>query len=429
MRLPIPEDDEARLAALHALEILDTGTEEGYSAIVRMASLICGTPLSNIALIDRERQWVKASVGGEQFETRRDAAFCAHTILQDARLVVTDARDDGRFRDNPFVVGAPYVRFYAGKRLVTPDGHAVGALCVVDVEPRELTDAQLEALDALASQASALLELRLRVRELEVEVRQRRNAEAAANIARRMAEEAQGEAELATRAKSEFLSRMSHELRTPLNAIIGFSRVLRKGKGGTHTPEGIQYLDRISANGHHLLQLVNGVLDLAKVESGSEEINYGLVDVAGLVRETVDALQGRVLSASGPGAVALVAEGPLALHAIESDALHLKQILINLVGNALKFTERGQVTVRVVADPAGVPSAIDVIDTGIGIPADRLEGIFNAFEQADRETGFRYGGTGLGLAISRTLAQRLGHSIAVSSVLGEGSTFSLRFRG
>jgi signal transduction histidine kinase len=422
---PIPRNDEDRLRALASLDILDTIGEESYQAIVRLASLICGTEISCITLVDRDRQWFKASVNLGVHETPRDISFCGHAIVQNGPLVVEDAALDPRFHDNPLVTNAPFVRFYAGQRVLTPEGFAVGTVCVFGPEPRTLSPAQLDALGALATQTSALLELRLRVRDLQAEVQERKQAEFAADIARRVADEARQEAEAATRAKSEFLARMSHELRTPLNAIIGFSGVLQKNRAGVLSTADLSFLERISANGQHLLQLINDILDLAKVEAGQDEITFGAVDLAALVGEMVGELQGRVITDGRPGPVELTADVPAGLVGIESDRLRLKQILINLVGNALKFTKSGSVTVRVVAGESGVPMRVDVTDTGIGIPAERLAAIFKAFEQADRDTALIYGGTGLGLAISSTLAERLGYHISVESTVGVGSTFSV----
>ncbi len=422
---PKPANESDRLKALAALEILDTAREDGYDAIVRLAAIICDVPIAIISIMDAERQWFKASINLDVAETPRDIAFCAHTILQESPLVVTDALEDRRFSDNPLVTGGPRIRFYAGQRLLTPDGHAVGTLCMIDDKPRVLTETQLEALKALAAQAAALLELRLRVRQLDAEVRVRKQAELAAEIARRIADDARQAAEAASRAKSDFLSRMSHELRTPLNAIIGFANVVRKKSHGELSDRSLTYLTRVSTNGEHLLRLVNDILDLAKVEAGRDELTFGAVDLAVLVPEIITGLEGRVVGRDDGSAIKLLAVVPAGLSIIESDALRLKQIIINLVGNALKFTRRGSVTVRVVPDAAYTPMRIDVVDTGIGIPADRLDAIFEAFEQAESDTSLKYGGTGLGLAISSSLAQRLGYRISVSSVVGQGSTFSV----
>jgi signal transduction histidine kinase len=221
---------------------------------------------------------------------------------------------------------------------------------------------------------------------------------------------------------------MSHELRTPLNAIIGFSRLLVKNRDGRLAEPDVQFISRIEANGHHLLRLVDDILDLAKVESGRVTASFEEVDLGALVRDSASELQGRLLTGSESSRVALVTVVPEALRPISTDPLRLKQIVINLVGNALKFTERGSVTVRVAADASGEPTRIDVVDTGVGIPADRIAAVFEAFEQATPETAARYGGTGLGLAISRVLADLLGYRITVASTPGKGSNFSVVLR-
>jgi PAS domain S-box-containing protein len=229
-------------------------------------------------------------------------------------------------------------------------------------------------------------------------------------------------AELANHAKSEFLANMSHELRTPLNSIIGFSTVVLKGKGKHLPPQEATYIERILDNGKHLLGLINTILDLSKIEAGKVDLNVTAVDLAALVRETIAQLEGRVVDKR----ILLTADLPSTLAAFPTDADKLKQVLINLVGNAIKFTEKGSVTVRVVTDPhSDVARRIDVIDTGVGIPKDMLEKIFDAFEQVESGMSRKYEGTGLGLTISRSLAGLLGCRIEVQSEMGRGSTFSL----
>ena len=229
-------------------------------------------------------------------------------------------------------------------------------------------------------------------------------------------------AEAASRAKSDFLSRMSHELRTPLNSVIGFARVLRRNGTGKFATEDLKYLDRIQANGEHLLKLVNDLLDVAKIEAGRVPVDRGPVRLDGLVREIVEQLEGQPRAAE----VALRAEVPSAPAVVETDARLLRQVLINLAGNALRFTHRGHVVVSLVIDPVTQqPRRIDVSDTGIGIPLDRQRAIFEPFEQADSTTSRAYGGTGLGLSIARSLCEALGYRLTLESTFGMGSTFSV----
>jgi signal transduction histidine kinase/DNA-binding response OmpR family regulator len=236
--------------------------------------------------------------------------------------------------------------------------------------------------------------------------------------ARDLAEAALRE-QAANRAKSEFLARMSHELRTPLNSVIGFANVLLKNKQGVLREQELSFVERIRANGTHLLGIINDILDLAKVESGRMDLVVEPVDVPSLVRDTVAQVSEREHVRVD---VALPADTrPLA-----ADRDKLKQVLLNLVANAMKFTEQGRVVVRVVTNPAtGAVRRIDVVDTGVGIPPERVSAIFDAFEQAESTTARRYGGTGLGLAIARSFCERMGFRLVVASEQGVGSTFSI----
>lgn len=172
-------DEPARLAALHRYRILDTAPEQRFDDLTLLASQICDTPISLITLIDSDRQWFKSRVGLDVHETSRGVAFCAHAITQPGIMQVPDATGDARFRDNPFVTGAPNIRFYAGAPLVTPDGFALGTLCVIDLKPRTLSEGQLRALDALRRQVESQLELKRNLDELAAALAERDRAEAA----------------------------------------------------------------------------------------------------------------------------------------------------------------------------------------------------------------------------------------------------------
>lgn len=233
---------------------------------------------------------------------------------------------------------------------------------------------------------------------------------------------AKNAAESANRTKSEFMTRMNHELRTPLTAIIGFSRVLLQGKEGALSAGAQQYAERIRANGMHLLSLINQILDVAKVEAGRMELELETVPLDTLVKETLAMLE----STAETKGIVLRRELPAGMKPLVTDAGKLRQILINLVGNAIKFTPRGEVCVTVTADPvSGRPLSIAVRDTGIGIPPERQRKVFEPFEQGDSSTRREYGGTGLGLSIVRTFSGLIGAPIAVESEVGRGSTFTL----
>lgn len=166
---PVPSDEEARLRALQAFNILDTAPEEAFDDLTRVAAAICETPISTVSIVDRDRQWFKSMVGLDEREHAREVSFCAHTLAEKKQLVVPDALEDPRFASNPLVLGDPWIRFYAGAPLVTDEGHVLGTICVLDRVPRELTPTQLDALDALARQTMRALETRrqaLRLQEL-----------------------------------------------------------------------------------------------------------------------------------------------------------------------------------------------------------------------------------------------------------------------
>jgi Protein kinase domain/GAF domain len=161
----LPADEDARRRALARFEVLDTEPEQEFDDLARLAASVAGTPFALVSFVDGDRQWFKSRIGVQTTETPREHAICAHTILDSGPLVVRDLAADPRFADNPFVVGEPRIRFYAGAPIVTPDGHGIGTVCVLDRLPREVTADQLEALQALARQATSLLELRRRIRQ------------------------------------------------------------------------------------------------------------------------------------------------------------------------------------------------------------------------------------------------------------------------
>jgi GAF domain-containing protein len=160
MKAPLPTHENERLAALKSYQILDTAGEQSYDDITALAAHICEVPIAMISLVDEARQWFKSKVGLEQEETSREVAFCAHAILQHEPFIVRDAVKDSRFSENPLVTGEPHIRFYAGFPLVNTEGLALGTLCVIDREPRQLSAGQDKAMQALSRQVMALLEFR-----------------------------------------------------------------------------------------------------------------------------------------------------------------------------------------------------------------------------------------------------------------------------
>ncbi len=231
------------------------------------------------------------------------------------------------------------------------------------------------------------------------------------------------EAEEANKAKSSFLANMSHEIRTPMNAILGFTEILKRGYVKNEA-ESLKYLNTIHSSGKNLLELINDILDLSKVESGRLEVEKLKVEPYSIIYEVLQMLN---VKADEKGiALDFGAVGELPQE-IETDPVRLRQIAFNLIGNSIKFTEQGSVTVtcRFEKRTTGPQLLIDIADTGIGMSEDAQKNIFDPFVQADSTVTRRFGGTGLGLAISRRFAQALGGDITVKSKIGKGSTFTV----
>ncbi|NOY28792.1 MAG: response regulator [Planctomycetes bacterium] len=240
--------------------------------------------------------------------------------------------------------------------------------------------------------------------------------------------EARLTAESSNRAKSQFLANMSHEIRTPLNGILGFTDLLIKQDGVLSKAERMDYLSSVQVSGKHLLTLINDILDLSKIESDKLELEYSECSPHAMLSEVVSLT--RVFAKEKGLGLDFRWIGPLP-KTIRTDPTRLRQMLMNLVGNAIKFTDAG--SVRIIAELERDEKAehllrIDVIDTGFGIPEDKIETVFSPFTQADNSVTRRFGGTGLGLPISRRLACALGGSLVAESQLGLGSTFTATIR-
>jgi signal transduction histidine kinase len=226
------------------------------------------------------------------------------------------------------------------------------------------------------------------------------------------------ELQRANQHKSEFLANVGHELRTPLNAILGFSQLLLEGDGGALTADQRQDVEIVADNGRHLLGLINDLLDISKLEAGKAQLHRGEVDVEGLAAECIDSLN----SLARTKQLLLTSEVEPEIGDVFGDRPKIKQVLLNLLGNALKFTEKGGVVLRV--ERQGTDVCFSVTDTGIGVPAGDRERIFESFQQGNSGQSGKYQGTGLGLSISRRLVEMHGGRIWVKSVPGEGSTFT-----
>jgi signal transduction histidine kinase/putative methionine-R-sulfoxide reductase with GAF domain len=285
--------------------------------------------------------------------------------------------------------------------LLAPD-QIVGALVVRRKAPGEFPGSTIELLQTFAAQSVLAIQ----------------NARLFSEIG-----EKSRQLEVASEHKSQFLASMSHELRTPLNAIIGLTEMMVTNAARFGTEKALEPLRRVNAAGTHLLSLINEVLDLSKIEAGKLELNPEPVDLTRLIDEVI----GTAGQLAEKNQNRLVVQAEENLGALTADSMRLKQILLNLLSNACKFTKEGEVALRVrqVADGRDWVE-LAVADTGVGLTAEQQAKLFQEFTQADSLTARRYGGTGLGLALSRKLARMMGGDVTVTSEPGKGSVFTVR---
>jgi signal transduction histidine kinase/CheY-like chemotaxis protein len=284
----------------------------------------------------------------------------------------------------------------------------------LETQSRQLQDtaARLEAQQTALEQSNAELEAQTRSLELQRDELAR---------AQTSLEQQAADLEQASRYKSEFLANMSHELRTPLNSLLIMARLLAENRAGNLSADQVRHAETIETSGNDLLTLINDILDISKIEAGKLELQPRRIRVA----PVLDKLRAVfAASANAKGLAFHVAQGEGAPGEIETDPQRLEQVLKNFLSNAIKFTAKGEVSLGVSRRPEG-RIAFTVRDTGVGIPAEQQQVIFEAFRQADGTVSRKYGGTGLGLSISRELARLLGGEVLVESTPGEGSSFSL----
>jgi signal transduction histidine kinase len=390
----IPANEHERLSALRALQILDTFPEKEFDSIASLASFICKTPISIISFIDDERQWFKSIVGLDVSETKRDYAFCAHAINKpDELLIVENSLNDSRFINNPLVTGTPEIRFYAGAPLVTSDGMALGTLCVIDIEPRELNTEQKKALEILANQVMVQLELRKKIieqEEIKLDFEKKRH-----------------EAE-------RFAHLVSHDIKSPLKGISGLANMLNELVQRNEIELLQQSLIQLKEKADYTVNLVDGILNHS-VSLGNT-ITKEWINANILLREIT-------LLCSAPPYVRFHKKSEIT--ELFTDKVLIEQILLNLLTNAIKYNDKEIPEIEILISENETAYIIEVGDNGCGIAETYQNRIFELFQTLGNKDRFGHLGTGIGLNTVKKLIEKLDGKIELHSIPNIGSRFTI----
>ncbi|MCK8519935.1 GAF domain-containing sensor histidine kinase [Aquimarina sp. D1M17] len=381
----LPINENFRLEALRALDILDTETEKEFDEITALANFICDTEVALISLVDRDRQWFKSKNGVEICETPRNNSLCSHAILNPEQpLIVKDTRKDERFNKDVIRLEDKPVIFYAGIPLVDKNGFALGTLCVMDCEPRELSQKQLESLNSLAKQVTILFELNKKNNDLE---------------------KVQQKLKKRNESLREFARVISHDLKMPLANIITTTDLLKLLLGKKLDKESMEYFEYIKTSSFSMSSYINDVLDhyesenLLKNKPEEFELNV-------LLQEIVD-----LLSIKPDFNITFPENNPL----IQCNKSALKQIFFNLIGNSIKYNDKDQIIISIETSQDDKYYYFRITDNGMGIPNDKIETIFDLFTTAGIADRSGNKGNGIGLSTVKKIVEKLGGTIGVTS--------------
>ncbi|WP_341529392.1 GAF domain-containing sensor histidine kinase [Nostoc sp. UHCC 0302] len=391
MKATLAQNENVRLEALHQYQILDTICETAFDDLTRLAAQICGTPIALISLIDESRQWFKSKVGLDSESTPRDLAFCAHAILQpNDTLIVPDTLLDKRFATNPLVTFDPYIRFYAGSPLITPEGYALGTLCVIDRVPRQLTSEQLEALQALSRQVMTQLELRRNLYKLE-------------------------RITTADHQKIEYLiSALSHDLRTPLLATRGTLNAMLSGAFGSVSDTWRDILEDCHQANEDLVKLVETLLNISRYQTEvSKSLKYEILNWKDIFVETI--LRSNTTWTKKCTIKYKIASS---LPIVCGDTLEIQQVVQTLLNNAVKVSKPDQEIILEVASFGVEKVKISVLNDGLDIAYLDKPKLFKNFIQGRG----RHNMDNLGLYLCHQIVEAHKGTINVEKT-AEGTTF------
>lgn len=379
-----------RIEELLRYEVLDTEDEKALDELTQLASVICGTSISLISLVDKDRQWFKSRVGLDAAETTRDMAFCSHAILQDQIFEVPDTLKDQRFVDNPLVTGSPDIRFYAGAPLVSTSGMPIGTLCVIDTEPKKLNEKQQLALNTLAKQVISQLELRLHNRQL-----------------LRMQKDQQ-----------QIFAMMSHDLRSPFNGILGLSQLIQ-AEAQTLKPEVLSAMaDGILESSLKVYQLLDEILQWSSNQLGAIQVELEVTTLKPLIMETLDLMKDS-FTFKKLNITCDINEDIVAL----ADANLTKTIIRNLLANAIKYTpEQGSIHIETLSINGQIQLVIT--DTGTGVPVELKDQLFGDSVMSQRGTQGELG-HGLGLSLCGDFARKQQGFLSIDKDYQDGAKLIL----
>ncbi len=393
---PLRPDESDRLRVLRDLNILDTEPEERFDRLTRLATTATGVPTALVSLVDTDRQWFKSHTGLDVCQTSRANSFCSYVVLNRQPVIITDATTDPRTADMTIVTEDPHIRAYAGFPLFNPTGHCFGSLCIIDYRPREFSPRDLEIVRDLAHLA-----------ESELNDLDKTKLIADLAIANELATRA-------TEAQLRLTATVGHEIRTALNGIVGVSELLASGDPIEESAEVLQ------ASSRSLLALIDDLLDYAKLEGDGLQVRPVPTSIAAVASTVIQTV--RLIAKDG--VEVRLDLSPNLPEWVECDPHRLRQILLNLLGNAAKFTIQGRIDLGIRPLPDAVEELeFTISDSGEGLTPLEAARIFEPFAQANAGVAQRVGGTGLGLTISRRLVEKMGGEIDFVSTKDVGSTF------
>ena len=387
----LPKNEPKRLEAVKQYNLLDTLPESDFDNITNLVASICNVPISLITLLDADRNFLKSHYGISINESPRDISFCGHTILSNEPIfIVEDATKDIRFHDNP-IIAENNVSFYAGVSLITPKGYPIGTLCVYDNKPRKLTKEQKETLIILGKQVVNLFELRLRNRKLN---------ESLSNLKERNS------------TLKTFANKVSHDLKSPLANITSLSKLFKDELKISYPEINLEYLNYIEKSADKLRAYIDGILKHYKSEEllENDKKETKLEDVFNSIKTilTLNDTNFKLLNKAS-------------LYNVNESAL--EQILLNLVDNGFKYNLSKLPLVTIDYSENNTHHVFYVKDNGIGIETNKQTTLFDLFNIAHDTDKNGNQGTGIGLYTVKTLINKMGGTIEVSSIINKETTF------